>query len=574
MNAARPSGPLRWCLAGAATGLLEIAAFPPLGADLLILVAFVPLLLGLGRWGERGFLPGFLLAQALQGGAQLFWITSMTTVGALAWLGWALIAGLYLLFSLPLAWLLRRACLRARLAPWAVLAVVIPGHEILREWALEGLSWASPGYALGNRPLLVQAAELGGVPLVSAAVLLVNGGLAALVARERSRRDRGAALAAAVLAALLTVAFGAWRLRGVSEAEVEGPRLLGIQPNVTLEERREAASRGLSPSWHFLERQLALVERGRREAKGPIDLVVWPESSLPPLDDARRASAPVAWTPEQLFASRSSGGGRGLAEGFARATGLDAAARRTGEGAPRHLAGLQIYSDRGEGEEEATGKGHSERNAAILLAHRDGGLVEEGRYAKRALVPFGERVPGIPFRAELLDLIRERSGFTPAHTPGTSDGVMRLGPAGPRFGVTICYEIIFPKLFAEARRHGADFYVNVSNDVWYGDSAEMKLVHLALRFRAIENRRAIFRAGNTGISALIDAAGRERAVVSVDGRRERVAGVYSARVPVGDPPRAPDGAGWSVRAVFAAASILLSLAAAFGKSFRREDLGL
>jgi apolipoprotein N-acyltransferase len=50
--------------------------------------------------------------------------------------------------------------------------------------------------------------------------------------------------------------------------------------------------------------------------------------------------------------------------------------------------------------------------------------------------------------------------------------------------------------------------VTLANDAWFGDSAE-PWMHLALaRLRAVEHRRWLVRATNSGISAIVDPAGR------------------------------------------------------------------
>ena len=59
-------------------------------------------------------------------------------------------------------------------------------------------------------------------------------------------------------------------------------------------------------------------------------------------------------------------------------------------------------------------------------------------------------------------------------------------------------------------RHGAEVFVNISDDGWYGDtSAPWQHFNMA-RMRAIENRRWLFRDTNSGITAAIDPYGTVR----------------------------------------------------------------
>ncbi len=55
---------------------------------------------------------------------------------------------------------------------------------------------------------------------------------------------------------------------------------------------------------------------------------------------------------------------------------------------------------------------------------------------------------------------------------------------------------------------GAELLVNITNDAWYGRTSA-PYQHLAMAvFRAVENRRYLVRAANTGITAVVDPRGR------------------------------------------------------------------
>jgi apolipoprotein N-acyltransferase len=75
-------------------------------------------------------------------------------------------------------------------------------------------------------------------------------------------------------------------------------------------------------------------------------------------------------------------------------------------------------------------------------------------------------------------------------------------------GVLICFESIFPELAGSMTRNGAGLLVNLTNDAWYGmTSAPYQHFSMAV-FRAVENRRPLVRAANTGFSAFITPQGR------------------------------------------------------------------
>ena len=128
------------------------------------------------------------------------------------------------------------------------------------------------------------------------------------------------------------------------------------------------------------------------------------------------------------------------------------------------------------------------------------------RYRKIQLVPFGEYVPLQPlftlggrFAAKL---VQEVADFTPGKDAVT--GVVD----GHAIGGFICYEAIFPDLVRRFPANGAELLVNITNDAWYGTTSA-PYQHLAMAtFRAVENRRYLVRAANTGVTAVVDPWGR------------------------------------------------------------------
>lgn len=124
------------------------------------------------------------------------------------------------------------------------------------------------------------------------------------------------------------------------------------------------------------------------------------------------------------------------------------------------------------------------------------------RYDKVHLVPFGEYVPPWAQFFFLRPLVREVGGFTPG-----KEAHLLPGPFGT-MGGAVCYEVAFPIHAASQVRAGAGLLVSVTNDGWYGYSSA-PYQHLALAIlRAIETRRYMIRAANTGISAIIAPDGR------------------------------------------------------------------
>jgi apolipoprotein N-acyltransferase len=136
-------------------------------------------------------------------------------------------------------------------------------------------------------------------------------------------------------------------------------------------------------------------------------------------------------------------------------------------------------------------------NTALLVS----GAGVSARYDKMHLVPFGEYVP----LKRLLLFVDAVAAELRDMSPGRTTTVFPL--AGAPFGTVICYEVIFPSLFRRFVAEGATFMLNLTNDAWVGDSSG-PLQHLAMvPLRAVENRVAVGRAANTGVSALVAPSG-------------------------------------------------------------------
>jgi apolipoprotein N-acyltransferase len=153
-----------------------------------------------------------------------------------------------------------------------------------------------------------------------------------------------------------------------------------------------------------------------------------------------------------------------------------------------------------------------------------------GVYHKTRLLPFGESAP------LLGSWWRTTGRFTNGEPPkilpvslavARSSSVVRGGAAQTLleedasgtehdsrtrlttlFAPSICYEALFPGFFNAMVRDGAQFLVNITDDSWFGNgNAPWQHLQGAV-FRAVETRRTLVRASNSGISALIDPSGR------------------------------------------------------------------
>jgi apolipoprotein N-acyltransferase len=155
-------------------------------------------------------------------------------------------------------------------------------------------------------------------------------------------------------------------------------------------------------------------------------------------------------------------------------------------------------------------------NSAYLLSP-DGQVL--GRYDKQHLVPFGEY---IPFKSSLLFFLDKLVEGIGDFEAGPGPTILTLTPKpqsaaavmpgttqhSVKFGVAICYEVIFPNLVRQFAASGAEFLVTVTNDAWFGPSSAASQHFSMVVFRAVENHLTFARSANTGISGFIDPFGR------------------------------------------------------------------
>jgi apolipoprotein N-acyltransferase len=344
------------------------------------------------------------------------------------------------------------------LAPFLWVAV-----ELLRAYVVS-FPWTLLGTAQVDNLPLARLASVTGVYGVSFEIALVNTVFAASMLVHRKRR--WPLLAAAVTAA---IALQATVLVKANASEVDAHALL-VQQNVPIERQWRCES------YKKLVDALTAISHAPQASRDAsvAPLIVWPESPAP------------FETDDRLFAESTA-----------------ALAR---EQRSWLLAGATAVQPAKPGEAEQV------YNAAILL--NSNGVVTQ-RYDKVHLVPWGEYVPFAWAFGFAKSLTHEVGAFA----SGSADRVpLEIG--GHRYGVFICYESVFPHEIRQFAAHGAEVFVNISNDGWFGDSgAPWQHLNMA-RMRAMENHRWVLRATNTGVTATIDPLGR---VVAIAPRNQRIA---------------------------------------------------
>jgi apolipoprotein N-acyltransferase len=472
----------------AGSGILW-AAVPPL--DLWPLAWIAPVWwLGLIR---RQDLPGRRPYLKLYLAGALFWLAAIWWLCLPHWatsFGW-LALSLYQAFYLPVFVGLGRVAVHRVKVPVIVAAPVVwTGLELARGHLLTGFTMASLGHTQYRWIGLIQISDVAGAYGVSFVVMFA----AACLARMLPTCDTPAARWPLVpLAAMLglVLLYGHARV-AIGPIEPKA-RIALIQGSIDSKLKYERDMRG-TIFRHYLD--WSGKAAGRSAGLGQkLDLLVWPETMFPSplLDYAPDARLPDAWRTT---------GDEGLSDDEVLRR-LAAETRRLMAALAREFdAALLLGVDRIR--LDPTGEETYYNSAAYVS--RSGALL--GRYDKRHLVMFGEYVPFARFVPWLERLTPLPVTAAPGDRPAAFDlGSLRLCPS-------ICYETVLPhvirrqviELAAEGRE--PDVLVNLTNDGWFWGSSELDMHLICGVFRAVECRKPLLIAANTGFSAWIDGDGR------------------------------------------------------------------
>ncbi|GAB6093839.1 apolipoprotein N-acyltransferase [Desulfatiferula olefinivorans] len=335
--------------------------------------------------------------------------------------------------------------------------------EYVRAHALSGFPWELLGYSQQPFVRIIQMTDVTGVYGLSFLIVMVNAALFGLLAHGRKAGWQGSPVSArtvliqataAGLCVLGALAYGELRIRQIDRLAAEAPGLAVsvIQGNID-------QSLKWTPSYQSktLEKYHDLSVRAA--ASSP-DLIVWPETAAPFYFGHDKH-------PTHKLRQRIAFIGKDVLIGF-----------------PSFVQKKNRF--------------HFYNSAHLL--DRNGERL--GTYSKVHLVPFGEYVP-LKSLLFFINTLTEQSG---EFFPGKRGETLTMEKAV--LGVQICFEVIFPGLSRAMVQNGAQVLVNMTNDAWFGRSSAPYQHFSMVTFRAVENRRAVARAANTGISGFIDPVGR------------------------------------------------------------------
>ncbi|MCH8047651.1 MAG: apolipoprotein N-acyltransferase [Planctomycetes bacterium] len=470
-----------------ASGLVLFAAFPPLDLFPLAWVAPIGWLLLVRRpklSGRRSY--GLIyLAGVIHCLATLQWVSRPHWSAAFGLLALALYIGVYTPAFIGLT---RVAVHRCRMPLPLAAPVVWMGLELVRGHFLGGFGFALLGHTQWRVTPLIQISDLAGAYGVGFLVMLV----AACITVALPRDGRPAMLRPLIPGVVVVVAalvYGYIRIDRPAADPIATVAL--IQGAVDTEFGGDAASQARRQRG-LLEYELLSLEAVRKHPK--LDLIIWPESMFRHRlvthdDDAR---PPAEWEGNQAeFVDRLVVVERTFQKR------LDDNATQRAFDTPM-LVGMASA-------DHWTASGVEQHNTALLIGH-DGTQLD--RYDKMQLVMFGEFVPLGDWMPWLYDLTPLSGGLTPGREPKS----MSVGSV--RYAPSICFESSVPHAIGSQVRtlieqgEEPDVLVNLTNDGWFWGNSLLDLHLTCSVFRAVECRKPVLVAANTGFSASIDGSGR------------------------------------------------------------------
>ncbi|MBI4378118.1 MAG: apolipoprotein N-acyltransferase [Nitrospinae bacterium] len=462
------------------SGFLLISIFPKFNLEILAWVSLVPLFLAIRNTSpieslKLGFISGLVFFLGV-----LYWVVNAMTVyggmplpSSLAVL--ILLSGylsIYLsLFTFLLSYISGDTPqLKYILAPFLWVAL-----ELIRAHLLTGFPWATLGYSQFNILPLIQIADITGVYGVSFAIVMSNAAIALFIEclppfspsliKGGSGGVSKFAIQYMLFTAILITSFSIYGFWRISDFNSNDPstgwvprnpkskiKVALIQGNIEQSEKWDEA--------HQTEIFKIHEDLTLQAANEKPDLIVWSESATP-------FSFQFDKNYRQRMIELAKKGGSFL------------------------LFGTPGY--------EISGGEIIPYNRAYLLSPQGDVM---NKYDKIHLVPFGEYVP---LRKILFFIDKMVVGIGDFQS-GNEYTVMDIHKG--KFGVLICFEVIFPDLVRRFVKNGAEFLVNITNDAWYGKSAASYQHISMVAFRAVENHLPVVRVANTGISGIIEPTGR------------------------------------------------------------------
>lgn len=137
------------------------------------------------------------------------------------------------------------------------------------------------------------------------------------------------------------------------------------------------------------------------------------------------------------------------------------------------------------------------RNSIISIDEK--GINQE--YYKRHPVPVGEYIPFKELVYKIFPKAKDSKIASEGLVAGEDSNLIDI--SDHKLGALVCFDSIFPSLARDSVNDGANLLFVASNDSWYKKSVALEQLSSQSVFRALENRKYLVRAANTGISLIV-----------------------------------------------------------------------
>lgn len=474
---------LRWLIGlvlSIATSFLLLFSFPTYDIHILGFIALVPIFFLAYTANTKKILVYGIVSGYFFYCLYLFWMNAYLAVVGVGFV--TIVYGTYFVIALLLISIAARALpkYRAVLTPFIWIAV-----EYMRSFGFLGFTFGSMGYSQHSFLPFIQIADIGGEPLVSFIIVLFNASVAHVIVflwendwhieSTRIMRECVPAFVSVFLILAATV-YGYARL---SEP-------IPMKPSMKLSLIQALSSprtKWKKEKWKTLNR-LDMLSKESHKEEPDTDLIVWTETAI-------RTSLRPNMIYGSAYHTRIKRLVNSLNTYFIIGSPDNYPVKNLTSLDPDKLN--QIYP--GKDKEEVW------TNSAYFLDNT-GEIID--KYDKIQLTPFGEHFPlgkRVPFLQKILDNFTDSAGFT----PGDDHTVFQYKDF--RFGVVICWEGTYGYFIRNYLKNGADFVINISNDMWTQTKAGHFQHFTITKFRAIENRIWFVRAANDGVTAFVNPHG-------------------------------------------------------------------
>lgn len=464
---------IKYMLPSLLSGTALVFCFPYFKTGLLGFIVLVPFLVSLCGQSSRGaFFSGFLMGLPYFFGTNYWLYHSISQYG-----GVNVVISYLLVFLLSMYLSLYTGIFASlyvsRIKNTSLPAVIVAPvlwvvMEYLRSTALTGYPYSLMGYTQHEFLSFIQIADITGVYGVSFLVVAVNGAIADFFilkkrVSEKPLFDMNYTLIGYIFIVILVISNLIYGSHGLGEKQ-EGKVFTAaiIQPNI---------EQGMKWDRRYQQSVLSTLETlTEKSVRNGASIVIWPETAIPfyygrdAVNTARLRS----------FVNSVS--------------------------TPVLTGAITVKTDK-DGQITLS-------NSSVFLNKKG---KESFRYDKVHLVPFGEYIPlkgilGFIIEQKLVEGIGDYEAGVNFSTAGWE---------GKKFASIICYEVAFPSLVRNFFKKNGDFLVTMTNDAWFGRTTG-PYHHFAMSvFRAIENRKPVLRAANTGISGVIDSSGRVKSITPI-----------------------------------------------------------